>query len=573
VKAGRGGLLALAPIIAALAASAPAAHAGSYDVLSCTIDGSYHPNNAWVAINNPGGDARYLSNASCLKSGDPLQVMLAGGNAFAFGTNAALFFTAPPDASITDYSLVVWHYWFAPGNGGPDGTTYELISFGSAWVSGAGKFDAPSMDALHNEGHWYGWQSSGVGAPIDTKAITRTLSDSALAKNQGKGGNMTISTGCWESAGCTLAANANVFTDLYGSRITITDSTVPALTAPTADTGLLAPGIRSGDEPVTFSATDNVGIRKAELVDVTDATSPAVVASEDYNATPTSQNARCDFTRPRPCPDLKSQTLAASPALAGRRTLLVRVTDAAGNQTVSSPFVVTARGQVNGSGGGDGARLVAGFPGHAVRGKGKGRRTVNVLRPTKTVGYGHSTRVRGILRNAGGQPVAGAELRLLIRDLKLGSHYTDRGAVTTGADGRFSFRITRGASRRVRIAYRAYQGDAGLTAKADVTFNTKARITARAPRRVRARGVARFRGHLVGHPLPPNGVTLELQAHQPGRGWRTVKTTRTRKGGAYSTRYRFNSATGRFTFRMRLRPSDSYPYARGTSKPMRIRVG
>ena len=93
------------------------------------------------------------------------------------------------------------------------------------------------------------------------------------------------------------------------------------------------------------------------------------------------------------------------------------------------------------------------------------------------------------------------------------------------------------------------------------------------PRHVRSRGSVRFRGSLPGRPLPPRGVTLELQAHQPGHGWRTVKTTRTRKGGAYSTRYRFNSAGGRFTFRLRLRPNDSYPYARGTSKAVRIAVG
>ena len=299
---------------------------------------------------------------------------------------------------------------------------------------------------------------------------------------------------------------------------------------------------------------------------------PLVIAAKDYNATATVANTRCDFTKPKPCPDLKNETLAASPAIAGRRTLLVRVTDTAGNQTVSTPFAVTARGPVNGAGGGDGTRVVAGFPGHTFRGRGKARRSVGVLRPTRTVGWGHSAAVRGILRNAG-QPVAGAELRLLVRELRLGAPYVDRGAVTTGADGRFQFRITRGSSRRYRIAYRAYPGDAGLTAKSDVTFNTKARITSRAPRRVRARGVARFRGRLVGRPLPPRGVTLELQAHQPGRGWRTVKTTRTRAGGAYSTRYRFNSSGGRFTFRMRLRPNDSYPYARGTSKTMRVRVG
>jgi hypothetical protein len=58
-----------------------------------------------------------------------------------------------------------------------------------------------------------------------------------------------------------------------------------------------------------------------------------------------------------------------------------------------------------------------------------------------------------------------------------------------------------------------------------------------------------------------------------GHGWRTVKTTRTRKGGVYSRRYCFNSAGGRFTFRMRLRPNDSYPFARGTSSARRVSVG
>ena len=171
---------------------------------------------------------------------------------------------------------------------------------------------------------------------------------------------------------------------------------------------------------MTFSATDNVGIRRAELVDVTDAANPSVVAAKDYNSTADIQNARCSFTRPRPCPDLKNETIAASPAIAGKRTLLVRVTDAAGNQTVSDAFAVTARGPVNGAGGGDGSRLVAGFPGHTFRGRGKARKKVGVLRPSKTVGWGHSAPVKGILRNAAGQPVAGAELRLLVRELRLG---------------------------------------------------------------------------------------------------------------------------------------------------------
>jgi len=572
VKAGRG-FLALLAVLTAGALGAPLAHAGTYDVLSCTVGGTLYPNNAWAAANNPAGDGRYVTDATCPSLNDPLTTKLAGGNSFGNGTYSGLWFFAPPDTAITNYSMTVHHYWYAPGNGAPDETTYTALTLGPTLVGGTGQFDGAIQQNLANEGHWYGFRSAGSSGAADTGVLTRTLSDSTAAKTQRTAVYMTVSAGCYNAAGCTLGPTANVFLELYGSRVTITDSTAPALSGPTAGTGILAPGTRSGDEPVTFSATDNVGIRRAELVDVTDAANPSVVAAEDYNSTATVQNARCSFTKPRPCPDLKNETLAASPAIAGKRTLLVRVTDAAGNQTVSTPFAVTARGPVNGAGGGDGSRVVAGFPGHTFRGRGKARRKVGVLRPTKTVGWGHSSRVRGILRNAAAQPVAGAELRLLVRELRLGSHYVDRGAVTTGADGRFTFRIPRGSSRRYRVAYRAYPGDAGLTAKSDVSFNTKARITIHVPRHVRARGSARFRGSLPGRPLPPRGVTLELQAHQPGHGWRTVKTTRTRKGGAYSTRYRFNSAGGRFTFRIRLRPNDSYPYARGTSRARRVSVG
>ncbi len=563
------------------ALGAPSAHAGSYAVYSCTIDGGSFGNNAWVVGNNPAGNAAYGADPTCAQSGDPLAVSLAPNTAYGAGTFAALWLYAPAQTTITDFKVVLRHLWFAPPlSGYPTERTYTLASFGDVFYSGTGLFRQADQDALSAEGHWYGYRGAHQSGAADTGAITLTRASSPRAMAAPAAPYLTISTGCYTDDGsaCSLGTDGagNVGTalvQLYGSRVTITDDTPPALDALAAGKGLLAPGTRSGDEPVTFTATDNVGIRRAELVDVSDAADQRVVGAEDYNAVPTDAKARCDFTRPRPCPDLKDETIAASAPVAGRRTLIVRVTDAAGNQAVSSPFVVTARGAVNGTGGGDGARLVAGFPGHTYRGRGKARKRVGVLRPTKTVGYGHAATVRGILRNAAGQPVAGAELRLLVRNLKLGSHYSDRGAVTTGADGRFNFGITHGASRRVRIAYRGHAGDAGLTAKSDVTFNTKARITARAPHRVRAHGVARFRGHLVGRPLPPHGVTLELQAHQPGRGWRTVKTTRTRKGGAYSTLYRFNSAGGRFTFRMRLRPNDSYPYARGTSRPMRVRVG
>jgi hypothetical protein len=93
---------------------APLAHAGSYDVLSCSIDGGYHANNAWVAQNNPAGDARYVTDATCPKLNDPLTVTLAAANAFLPGTFAALYFFAPPNTTITNYNEVVHHLTRAP---------------------------------------------------------------------------------------------------------------------------------------------------------------------------------------------------------------------------------------------------------------------------------------------------------------------------------------------------------------------------------------------------------------------------------------------------------------------------
>ena len=47
--------------------------------------------------------------------------------------------------------------------------------------------------------------------------------------------------------------------------------------------GLMAGGQRDGSDPVTVSATDNSGIEKVEILDVTDPAAPRVVGSENYN--------------------------------------------------------------------------------------------------------------------------------------------------------------------------------------------------------------------------------------------------------------------------------------------------
>jgi hypothetical protein len=566
------------------------AHAGSYDVYSCRFGSSFYGNNAWTPVNNSGaGDASFTApDATCAQAGDPLVALMRPGNAstpnvaYARGISSELLLTPPANTRIIDFELNVRHlfntFTNSSGTHTQNNTGYTLVAFGGSGVSLTGQWDAnPSQTAsIATDKHYYPTATPGGPVP-DTGVVTLTRASSTLARNAEGAPNMALFAGCWANAAanCNLDDVSVAQVQLIGSRVTIEDTLHPAVSGVQAGAGLLALGVRSGSEPVTFSATDNSGIRRSEIVDVTDAGNPAVVASEDYATGPnTDAGTRCDYTRPRPCPDLTNEAIAAPTPLAGHRTLIVRVTDAGGETAVSPPFSVYARGPLNGSNGGDGARLVAGFPAKVFRGKGKKRQAVFVLRPSRTVSYAKGALIRGTLKGANGQPVGGADVRVLVREDRIGAGYVDRGGVTTGADGRFRVGVPAGSSRLFRLSYRAYKGDDGFVSRSTSTLNVRARIRVHGPKHVRRHGTAKFSGRLVGKPFPRRGVTLDLQIFQPHVGWRVFGNTRTRKSGTFTVRYRFQRASrGRFTFRIRLRPNDAYPYARGVSHRMRVRVG
>ena len=577
----------MAAVLGACALMPAAAHAGTYDVYSCKFGSAFYGNNAWVGVNNAGaGDPAFtVPDATCANASDPLIALMRPGNAttpnvaYTPGISSSLVFTPPADTRITDFSLSVRHlfntFTNSSGTHTQNNTGFTLVAFGGVGVSLTGQWDAnpPQAASINGDHHYYG---AGGPAP-DTGVVALTKASSMLATNAGRASNMALYAGCYTGAAgnCNLDDASIAQVQLIGSRVTIDDTRPPDLTAVQAGRGLLAPGVRSGAEPVSFSASDNSGIQRAEIVDVTDAANPAVVATEDYNSGPnTDAGTRCDFTRPRPCPDLKDETIAAPTPIAGHRTLLVRVTDAGGSSVVSAPFTVYARGPLNGANGGDGSRLVAGFPAKVFRGKGKKRHAVFVLRPSHTASYGKGATIRGTLKGANGQPVSGGDVRILVREARLGAQYVDRGGLTTGPDGRFVFPVPAGSSRVLRLAYRAYLGDDAYATRSTSTLNTRARISARGPKHVRRHGVAKFSGRLVGRPFPPRGVTVDLQIFQPGVGWRVFGNARTRKSGTFTVRYHFQRASrGRFTFRIRLRPNDAYPYSRGVSRRMRVRVG
>ena len=198
------------------------------------------------------------------------------------------------------------------------------------------------------------------------------------------------------------------------------------------------------------------------------------------------------------------------------------------------------------------------------------RRRVTVLRPRARVGFGRHVTIAGRLTNSDGQPQAGAEIQVYSRTETSAEQLV--GVVSTGADGRYSYRALGSATRTLRLLYR---GSARiLPAQGEVTLLVPAAssIAAR-PRRTLNGRTVRFAGRLR---APLAGKLVELQARLPGH-WQTFRTLRTDAHGVWRSAYRFSATCGAagtrsFRFRARLPKQQGYPYETGHSPRVTVRV-
>jgi hypothetical protein len=293
--------------------------------------------------------------------------------------------------------------------------------------------------------------------------------------------------------------------------------------------------------PVAATASDNVRI--ARVTFSIDGRQLASDATKPYSAS------------------LPSGTLAL-----GRHTIEARAYDGAGQQASSNASVEvtdSSAGAANGNPAVRSARVLGGF----------GKRK----RARRTVGYGKGALLRGRLVTPEGRPIQGATLQVASRVLagNRGFRVIAGASIVTGAGGGFAYRVPKGASRQVRIAYRAYSRDSTFAAQRLFSLRTRAGVRLSvSPQRARNGGVVRFRGTLRGGPKPRAGVLVVLQAREGGRR-RSFRTLRTkRKGGRFSARYRF-MRTGRpttFRFRALVRKQIGYAYSTGSSPSRRVRV-
>ena len=205
---------------------------------------------------------------------------------------------------------------------------------------------------------------------------------------------------------------------------------------------------------------------------------------------------------------------------------------------------------------GSGPRLRAGF----------GRRKVV---SSLTISSTRRALVSGRLLAQSGAPRSGASVRVLTQSSG-SAEWRQVAYPTTRRDGRFSARLPKGTSRRVRVTYCGRDGghyrDLRLRAKPSVGLRANRR-------RARNGGSVVFSGRVRSRPIPRGGKLVELQAFFRGR-WRTFQTLHTKRRGTFRFRYWFGGTRGtvRYRFRAVAPREGGYPYTTGASRRVTVTV-
>jgi hypothetical protein len=546
----------VAAVVSVLLLLPATARAGTYHVYTCAAGGKVWPNAAWAATGATGASV----DSSC--AGNQIAISVpAAAAAMPNNAAAALTFTSPPGTTIADFALTrqLDYTDAAAANTHQYYVTYALAG---TVFAGAGDYDNPTRDALNAQRQWYGYPQG--TAHVARSTVTRATFP-ALARYAGNARQLFLRVGCFNrNSACTVAAGGGIADILAGSDVTINDPTPPAVSVEAS--GLLAGGARSGSDPVAVTATDGAGIRRVDLIDVTNPAAPASAGFEDYGESTTDAKRECDYSNPAPCPQLSRETVQPTALPAGERKVLVRVTDAGGNVVDVGPYSVFAltpsfRGALNGAGATDTGFMLVSF--------------ANTKRPRETVGFGRHVVVRGRLLNQFSQPISGARVSLLTRDLRSGAPVIARQSAVTKPTGDFAFRVAATASRLLQIGWLEYANDVRYAANGFLTLRARAtaslHVSSRRPR-LGHRLTVSGRIHGVGR----GGVTVVLQGRPRGaKRYQTFAVATASRHGLFSAHYRFrdpHSRGHRFQFRARIRPAASFPYEAGHSSTVTVRV-
>ena len=521
---------------AALTVAIPAAaSADSYSVYSCrTPAGTVASRDGWVPFQVAGAST---ATDTCATNGALMGNMAPS----AAGNSASWTLTAPPGLPITGYVLYRWAQVtnVTPDPGGvPYAYIYQQLEDGTA------------VQVLN----------PGYLAQADLGSPSAPLSDTNVFVRSGlRIGSIAAQVQCATGTCQAQSGRYGGVFQLYRLALQLEDSTDPTFTA-TPSGGLWDTSkVLSGVQSTSFGAHDDDSGVYLATIEVDGR--PAVSQVLDEN------DGRCrkPFSYLVPCKKTAAGTVSIDTATLpdGTHSVRLLVSDASEtNQVAFGPVQINTRnlvrGALNGTNASDRAKLTAHFAGR------KGR--------SRTTRLGRKVRIVGRLTDENGRAIAGATLRILGRDQRLGAREADLGGAKTRANGSWGFTLGRMPARKLRIGYHSHIYDVAYAATAPLTLNVRASGSLRArPRVVRRGSRVSFSGRLFGRPIPRGGKLVDLQAFEAGR-WRQVDTIRTRASGRYSYRYRFVRAAKTFRFRLRIRRDQSYPYSLGYSPTVRVRV-
>lgn len=530
--------------------AAAQANAATYHAFLCRVP--YGPNAGKPApadgttYSTTGGFVHASQNCA---TGGAMTAFLEGTVPHAVGANGQSTFTTP--AGLTIAAFTVWRHELAAA----------AVPF-AAPVTNLFYTGAPSIEGACFEG-------GGCQVRGDASAPLAAVNKASVASLNGVtqvvwtaqcGGDPAVGNQCQPN---NMPSSAEY--DVYAADMLLNDPAPPAVIG--VGGPLTAGGTLTGTQSVSLNAADaGSGVRGGSLVVDGAVVSAQVLdanggACADLGVAP---DGRPSYVNTQPCPAAVSGLLALdTDALApGSHSLTVRVSDAAGNETVATTTTITVRGAVpantpNGAGASRTAQLTA--------------RHAATRKRARHLGFKTAPTITGRLVDEAGKAISGAAVVVLLRERRTGAPNVPVATMATADDGTFRLRLPSGPSRTITVQYIAFSGDPAPAATVKLTTRVRARLTVSvAPRSPRARRRLRVSGRL--RYLPRRGVVVSIQARD-GRKWRTVDTVETGKSGRYSWPYRFSprSAGHTFAFRARVK-SPNYPFEPGTSKPVTVRV-
>jgi len=477
---------------------------------------------------------------NCAAAGDGAMTLEVGAAGYPSNAGAAWSFQAPAWASITSYTLRIADSYARPSSGSGEGEV--------------------GVEASDEADPIYDYRNLGAGE-LGAFTVARTPGDAVSS--------VYLNAACDGWLGSCPAGATIAKADMSSATIVLHDPTSPTITSVT---GALQPGASlTGEAEVDVGASDTgPGVYSAMLTVDGTVESTRILNENDgwcHDLGQTSDGTRA-FAHPDPCPQSASGSLALNTAALadGPHTVELSVDDASGNSTIAydgtftthnaptitvMPSVGTGTGTANGSGASEGAHL-------SLQGRSEITRDYR----------GSAMMLHGALTNSNGTPIGGAVLA--VSEQTADGATRALGRTFTRSDGTFAAAVTRGASRRIEVSYRAYSADSSNTASALVSETVRAAVSLTVtPRRIAPEGAITLSGRVAGA-VPRGGVIVELLVHYRGR-WEPFRTPRTDHHGRFLVRYHFQGALGRFPFRAEVLGGQAgYPYSTGTSRAVTV---